>query len=371
MKNSTIPFFNFLDAPDSLRLEWREAIHEVIESGRFIGGDVLIDFEAKWANYIGAEFAIGVANGLDSITLALRALDIGSGKKVAVPAHTFIATWLAVAAVGAQPIGIDCDSNGLIDIDDLRNLREKVDAVIPVHMHGLMVDMEELNNWAKPRGIKVIEDCAQAHGAELHGRKAGNWGDVGAFSFYPTKNLGALGDAGAVVTSDTNIASTVRSLANYGSLPEDKYSYKLLGVNSRLDPIQAAVLSVNLSYLDTWNMRRKNIANQYLEVCKKFRISTLNSSPESVWHHFVLLSENPDLTIAKLKSHGISTDRHYPSSAASNFYSISKKVEQDFPMASMIARKTLSIPISPWMSDKTVKSVLHGLSDESLLKTLL
>jgi dTDP-4-amino-4,6-dideoxygalactose transaminase len=369
MKIIEIPFFNFLDAPEDLRREWRSAINEVIKTGRFIGGKHVSDFESEWADYLGTEFAVGVGNGYDAIVLSLRALEIGPGSKVGVPAHTFIATWLAVHEVGATPVGIDCDYQGLMNLDALFNLEVELDAVIPVHMHGQMVAMDKLIPWAVERGVKVIEDCAQAHGAEINGKKAGTWGDIGAFSFYPTKNLGAIGDAGAIATNKFDLAKNIRSLGNYGSRVENKYAYDHLGQNSRLDPLQAAILSVNLKYLDSWNQIRRSIAHEYLAAAEKLNIQPLSKSMNSVWHHFILMSNNQLSSIEILGRHGVATDRHYPQSAANNYYEVSNQTKQDFPIANEIASKTLSIPISPWMTAADVNQVIQVLSLESVRTT--
>ena len=202
LKIPNVPYFSFDNVPVSLKNQWQVAFSEVVEDGQFIGGKFVEKFEKEWAEYLGTNFCVGVANGYDALVLSLKALGIMPGDYVAVPAHTFMATWLAVSAVGAEPIGIDCDENGLIDLSILESCKINLSAVIPVHMHGQMVDMSRLMNWATENHVRVIEDCAQAHGAEIYGKKAGTWGDIGAFSFYPTKNLGGLGDAGAVTTSD-------------------------------------------------------------------------------------------------------------------------------------------------------------------------
>ena len=200
-----IDFFSYKSAPADLKKEWQLAISEVIDSGQFIGGAAVSNFENEWSQYLGIGHAVGVGNGYDALVIALKALEIGAGDFVAVPSHTFIATWLAVDAVGATPIGIDCDASGLMDLDLLDKESVLFSAVIPVHMHGQMIDMQQLMNWARKNNTKVIEDCAQAHGASIHGKKSGTWGDIGAFSFYPTKNLGAIGDAGALVTDNDDL----------------------------------------------------------------------------------------------------------------------------------------------------------------------
>lgn len=366
-----IDFFSFRDAPESLRQEWRSATNRVIESGYFIGGPEVDQFESEWAKYLGVDHAIGVGNGYDAIVVGLKILGVGKGDFVAVPNHTFVATWLAVGAVGATPIGIDCDSSGLMDLNELEKNQSNFSAVLPVHMHGQMVDMPRLVKWAALKNVKIIEDCAQAHGAQINGKLAGTWGDFGAFSFYPTKNLGALGDAGSLVTDDATLASNARSYVNYGSVPGNKYQYQFHGINSRLDPIQAALLSVNLKYLDLWNSRRREIASTYSNIFEKVGIRTLPIVRDSVFHHYIVLSENRDSTRKLLEKAGIKTEIHYPETAELSFKKFNLNLtKQPETNASALANKTLSIPISPWMSEANVLMVTKTLTSDEVLESL-
>ena len=366
-----IEFFSFKDAPDSLKEEWIIAAGEVIKSGQFIGGPFVEKFETEWASYLGVNHAIGVGNGYDAIYIALKILGLGKGDLVAVPSHTFIATWLAVGAVGATPIGIDCDRSGVMNLDLLENHDFKFAAVIPVHMHGQMVNMPRLMNWAKERHVKVVEDCAQAHGAKLEGKFAGTWGDFGAFSYYPTKNLGALGDAGALVTNTDELALKSRSYVNYGSIPGNKYEYQFRGINSRLDPIQAALLSVNLKYLDLWNLRRKAIAKEYTDCLIPLGVKTLTPSSNSVHHHYIILSNNRDKTRELLDSKGIKTEVHYPECAAVSYGKFGGiPLKSDFEVALEISNKSLSLPISPWMSGEKIGIVLEAIQTDQVLASL-
>ena len=365
-----VDFFSFKDAPDSLKEEWRAATREVIDSGQFIGGPFVSKFETEWANYLGVNHAVGVGNGYDAIVVALKILGVGKGHLVAVPSHTFVATWLAVGAVGATPVGIDCSDSGLMNLELLESSKSKFSAVIPVHMHGQMVDMPRLVNWARTNGIKVVEDCAQAHGAKIDGKFAGTWGDFGAFSFYPTKNLGALGDAGALVTNDASLASDARSYVNYGSVPGNKYEYQFNGINSRLDPIQAAVLSVNLRYLDSWNIRRNEIANIYSNRLQTLGIKTLKIESDSVYHHFIVESENRDRTRALLELMGVKTEIHYPECAEISYSKFKENyITGGMENASWLSNKTLSLPISPWMSDESLEFVIESLSNTEVLES--
>lgn len=365
-----VDFFTFNSAPKLLKQEWQEAISKVLDSGQFIGGLAITSFENEWSAYLRISHTIGVGNGYDALVIALRALDVGSGDYVAVPSHTFIATWLAVAAVGAIPIGIDCDSNGLMDLNLLEIESSMFSVVIPAHMHGQMVDMQRLMNWAKHRNVKVIEDCAQAHGAEIYGKKSGTWGDIGAFSFYPTKNLGAIGDAGAIVTNNEEIADRVRSIANYGSVPNSKYTYQYLGVNSRLDPIQAAVLSVNVKYLDSWNESRRLVAKKYLSGLQEIGIPLFSTTPESVFHHYISISKNRKSTRRLLQNKGIATEIHYPASAEDNYHQITKiSSNRESPKAQELAKKVISLPISPWIKDTEIDYVLSQIALESIRRS--
>jgi dTDP-4-amino-4,6-dideoxygalactose transaminase len=365
-----INFFSFDSAPTHLKIQWRDAISEVLESDQFIGGRIVSKFENEWSQYLDIKHTIGVGNGYDALVIALKTLDIGPGDLVAVPSHTFIATWLAVASVGAQPIGIDCDTHGLMDIDLLEKQETTFSAVIPVHMHGQMVDMQRLIKWARDRKVLVIEDCAQAHGAELKGKKSGTWGDIGAFSFYPTKNLGAIGDAGALVTNNYKYAERARSIANYGSTKNDKYEYQHMGINSRLDPIQAAILSVNLKYLDSWNVARKLVAEKYSSGLAKIGIKPFTTTPESVFHHYIAISENRVKTASLLEEHGILTSVHYPKSAENNFQIIQGlNVNLNSPKSFNLATKTLSLPLSPWIKESEINYILEKISLDSIRRS--
>lgn len=362
MKN--IDFFSFKNAPLTLKETWLNSIAGVVESGKYIGGPIVDEFEKSWARYLSVSHAIGVNNGFDAIKVALHVLGIGPGDFVAVPAHTFIATWLAVESVGATPIGIDCTESGLMDLNELEKIGIEFSAVIPVHMHGQMVNMPRLMRWAKIKGAVVVEDCAQAHGAEYDGKKAGTWGNIGAFSFYPTKNLGAFGDAGALVTDDAELALKVRSYVNYGSSQGDKYTYKMLGINSRLDPIQAAILLVNLERLDEWNLARIRIAERYKKGLIGKKIKILPFEKNSVYHHFIILTPNRDAVIKELVSRGISTEVHYPRSASGSFYKLVKSSNsQTYKCAESLAKQTLSLPISPWISEKEIDYIVQSLID--------
>jgi dTDP-4-amino-4,6-dideoxygalactose transaminase len=239
-------------------------------------------------------------------------------------------------------------------------------------MHGQMVDMQRLMEWANKKKVKVIEDCAQAHGTEIGGKKSGTWGDIGAFSFYPTKNLGAIGDAGALVTANDTIAERARSIANYGSVINNKYEYQYLGINSRLDPIQAATLRVNLRYLDSWNEARKAVAKKYSTGLSELGIKIFSTTSESVFHHYVAISENRTKTASLLEAQGILTEIHYPKSAETNYQIIKGvDVKRNSPKANELAEKTISLPMSPWITDFEINYVLDQISLDSIRRSFL
>jgi dTDP-4-amino-4,6-dideoxygalactose transaminase len=368
-KEVNIPFLDLTKLPKSILNEFKNSISSVLDEGKYIGGRFVSQFEDEWSNFTGAQYSIGVANGLDAISISLTALGVKSGDLVAVPAHTFIATWFAVRNIGAIPIGIDVDENGLMDLEFLEASPENFRAVIPVHLHGFTIDMKRLSNWAKSKDILIVEDCSQAHGAINSGHHVGTMGDAGAFSLYPTKNLGALGDAGIITVNNLDLADRIRTIANYGADPVDKYLHRSLGVNSRLDPIQAAVLSVNLKYLPEWNERRREIATKYIQAINPHNGSVFPKSffvSEAVWHHFIFLSDDRDQIRESLKSWGVNTEIHYPVCASTEYSRLkidgNLRYAQDFPRATSISSRTLSLPIHPFMSTKQVEYVAEKIN---------
>jgi dTDP-4-amino-4,6-dideoxygalactose transaminase len=360
MKNIEVPFFSTTRAPDGLRMSWKSAIGNVIDSGQFILGSEVAQFERNWAKKLDIKYALGTSNGQDGLILALRALGIGEGKNVLVPAHSFIATHNAVLNVGAIPVSVDVNKNGLIDTDHLKKLKIKIDAIIVVHMHGAMCDMQVIMNWAGKLNIKVIEDCSQSHLATQNGSFSGSFGDIGVFSCYPTKNLGALGDAGIVVTNQEELHNEMRSLANYGSTPGNKYEHKSLGLNNRLDEMQAAVLNINLPFLEQWNQRRREIANQYFDGLRDSNIRFLQKNlKENVWHHFCILHPQRDALKSSLLELGIQTEIHYPNVASIECEKYSNFEKGEYPEATSISTQTLSLPMSQWHSDSDIETVIR------------
>jgi dTDP-4-amino-4,6-dideoxygalactose transaminase len=358
-----VPYFSNIQIPDSNKVEWAHEISRVINSESLISGKSVEKFEIEFARFVGTEFGIGVGNGLDGLTLSLRAAGLGPGHVVAVPAHTFIATFLAVIHVGAIPYAVDVDSEGLLDLTKLFELKIRVDAVIPVHLHGCMVDMKTLSSWAQQRGIIVIEDASQAHGCRSNEVNAGQLGDLAVFSLYPTKNLGALGDAGIVVTSNADYRDFISSSRTYGSSKESKYSHVRLGYNSRMDTIQAAVLSKNLAHLDNWNLHRNRLAEIYRKQLSGLPVKTLiNEKSSSVYHHFPILLANRDGLREYLSTHDIGSEIHYPNLASTEVAALASIDLNECPNAREISISTLSLPISQWHSEDEIVYVTEVIS---------
>ncbi len=340
------------------------AFNDVASNNWFIQGKHCNEFEKAFAEYCGATKCVGCGNGLDAISLILRAMGVGPGDEVIVPAFTFIATALAVDYVGATPKFVEVnEKTALLEPQLLEQaITEKTKAIIAVHLYGQPASMGAICDVGAKYGLKVIEDAAQAHGACYNGRRVGTLGDAAAFSFYPGKNLGCLGDGGAVVTNDVELAELVRAFGCYGA--KKKYVHDYLGVNSRLDEIQAAFLSVKLEKLDYWNQMRKNIANRYLNEIKNSKITLpVVEQSDHVWHLFVVQCEERERLQDYLKSHGIETNIHYPipmhKQKAFRKYQIPYGT---FPITEKLAKTVLSIPIFYGMTDEQVNHVIGALN---------
>jgi dTDP-3-amino-3,4,6-trideoxy-alpha-D-glucose transaminase len=343
--------------------ELLEAVQRVIQTGTFVLGPELSRFEASFASYVNAAHAVGTGNGLDALVLALEALDIGRGDDVLVPSNTFIATWFAVTRVGARPIPIEPES-GTWNVTAHafeRGMTKHTKAVIPVHLYGQPCAMDEIVRWADGRGVAVIEDAAQAHGARHRGRRIGAHGQLVCFSFYPGKNLGALGDGGAVTTNDPELARRVRMLRNYGGL--QKYEHAIPGHNSRLDEIQAAVLSAKLERLDAWNARRGVIARRYLNAfhgLPGLGLPVVVPSAEPVWHLFVVTHAERDALREHLANAGIATSIHYPTPPhLTPAYRSLGIPPGSLPIAERCAREVLSLPMGPHLGNVAVERVIQ------------
>lgn len=360
-----VPFVNLNAEYQELKVELDDAYQRVMKSSHFIMGPELAAFEDSFARYCHVKHAIGTGNGLDSLSLILRAMEIGEGDEVIVPSHTFIATWLAVSSVGAQPVPVEVDPH-TYNLDSTKieaALTPKTKAIIVVHLYGQPADMDAIQAIATRYQLKIIEDAAQAHGALYKGKKVGSLSHAAGFSFYPTKNLGAIGDGGAITTNDDDLAAQIRLLRNYGS--PVKYRHDLKGYNSRLDELQAAFLNVKLKKLDDWNQRRRQIAKQYLEAlssCESLKLPIVPEWADPVWHLFVIQYSDRDACMSYLKESGIQCLIHYPIPPhLSKAYCEMGYQVGDFPIAEAIAQNVMSMPLWPHMSKLEIRETTEAL----------
>lgn len=348
----------------SIREHLDDAYRRVVDSGWFIMGPELEAFEVEFAQYCNVEHCIGVGNGLEALHLLLRAYGIGPGDEVIVPSNTFIATWLAVTECGATPIPVEprIDTYNLDPALVANAITHRTRAILPVHLYGQPVDIDPINALASKHGLVVIEDAAQAQGARYKGRRVGSLGHAAATSFYPGKNLGALGDGGAVLTNDDSIADKVRQLRNYGS--RVKYQHDLVGYNSRLDEMQAAFLRAKLLVLDEWNARRREIAELYarLLVGAGINLPTVPDFAESVWHLYVVRTEERDALRDRLEQQGVATVIHYPVPPHRQAC-YQEFAEQGFPIAEKLAKEVLSLPMSPALRDEEIEFVAKAIRE--------
>ncbi|MBA3862325.1 MAG: erythromycin biosynthesis sensory transduction protein eryC1 [Erythrobacter sp.] len=356
-----IPFLDLGAAYRELKPEIDAAVGRVLDSGWYILGPEVEAFEAEWATYCEARHAVGLANGLDALILALRALDIGAGDEVIVPSNTYIATWLAVSAVGATLVPVEPDP-ATHNIDPARiaaAITPRTRVILPVHLYGQPADLDPIIALARAHGLAVVEDAAQAHGARYKGKRIGAHGDIVCWSFYPGKNLGALGDGGAITSDNPDLAARIALLRNYGS--RQKYVNEVPGVNSRLDPIQAAVLRAKLPYLDAWTDRRRAIAAAYADGLRDtgLILPHVPQWAQPVWHLYVVRAADRDGLQSRLNAAGIGTLIHYPipphMQAA---YADMAIAPDDLPLARQLASEVLSLPIGPQLPVESAKRVL-------------
>lgn len=364
----TIPFLDLRSGYQEVQAEFDAAYRRVMDSGWVLLGEETKALEQEFARYCEAKHCVAVGNGLDALQLVLRAWEIGPGDEVILPAHTFIATWMAVSNVGAKPVPVEPDPKTYnIDVQGIeRAITKRTKAIMPVHLYGQPVDMDPILELAQKHGLKVIEDNAQAQGARYKGRRTGGLGHAAGTSFYPGKNLGAFGDAGAVTTNDEKLAERVRLLRNYGS--KLKYQHELTGVNSRIDELQAAFLGVKLKYLDAWNRRRQEIASLYLaELSDLGPVVTLPSVPawaEPVWHLFVIRHPKRDQLQKHLADQGVQTIIHYPIPAhLSGAYQSAGLAKGSLPICEKISDEVLSLPIGPHLSKEQARLVVKSIKE--------
>ena len=360
-----IPFSSFLPMERDLEQDLRGAFDRVFRRSWYIGGAEDEAFEQAFADYCGARHCIGVGNGLDALMLALKALDIGAGDEVIVPSSTFIATALAVTYVGAKVVFVEPDIH-TCNIDPARiegAITEHTRAIMPVHLYGQACDMDPIMAIARSHGLKVVEDCAQAHGTTYKGRRVGTFGDAAGFSFYPGKNLGALGDAGAVVTNDDALAERVRALGNYGS--DYKYHHIYKGNNSRLDELQAAFLLAKLPHLDRMNAERRRIADRYISGMHNPRVELpcVRADCVPVWHIFAVRCDARDALEQYLEDCGIGTNKHYPIPMhLQECYRDLGFKRGDFPIAEAISATELSLPMYYGMTEGEIEYVIDAIN---------
>ena len=354
-----VPFLDLRAAYFELKPEIDDAVARVLNSGWYIGGEEVEAFETEWAAYCEAKYAVGVGNGLDALHLALKAMGVGERDEVIVPSNTYIATWLAVSQCGATPVPVEpIEATYNMDPDRIEvAITSRTKVILPVHLYGQPADLEPIFFIARKHGLLVLEDAAQAHGARYRGKRIGAHGDAVAWSFYPGKNLGGLGDGGAVTTNGSDIAERIRMLRNYGS--REKYVNEVKGVNSRLDPIQAAVLRVKLARLDDWNKRRDAMAHLYSEGLVQGGIvkPMVMDYAESVWHLYVVRHSQRDRVRRALAKVGIGTVIHYPVPPHEQSAYIDGKFGP-LGATSRLAREVFSLPMGPQLSEEQVRYVI-------------
>jgi dTDP-4-amino-4,6-dideoxygalactose transaminase len=359
-----VPFLDLHAAYLELKPEIDEAVARVLNSGWYVLGAEVERFEAQFATFCEARHAIGVADGLDALHLGLRAMQVGPGDEVIVPSNTYIATWLAVSQCGAKPVPVEPKERSY-DIDPAAieaAITPRTRAIVPVHLYGQPADLDPILALAKKHALYVLEDAAQAHGARYKGKRIGGHGDAVAWSFYPGKNLGAMGDGGAVTTNDPKIAERLRLLRNYGS--REKYVHEMQGCNSRLDPLQAAILSVKLQRLDEWNARRRAIARRYDDALANRGLALPEVEPwaEPVWHLYVVRSPIRADLQKRLAQAGVGVLIHYPIPPhLQRAYADAGWKKGSFPIAERMADECLSLPMGPQLSAAAQKEALEAI----------
>jgi dTDP-4-amino-4,6-dideoxygalactose transaminase len=361
-----IPFLDLKATYLELKEEIDKAVAKSLESGWYILGTEVETFEEEYAHFVEANHCIGLGNGLDALHLGLKAMNVGPGDEVIVPSNTYIATWLAVSYAGAKPVPVEPEEmTYCIDPNKIEAaITERTKAIIPVHLYGQPVDLEPILSIAKQYNLKVLEDAAQAHGARYKGQRIGTHGDAVAWSFYPGKNLGAFGDAGALTTNNPEIAEKVNLLRNYGS--KVKYVNEVQGYNSRLDPIQASILRVKLSRLDEWNKRRQEIAMLYLESLDNcgLLLPQILKDTEPVWHLFVVRTQERVELQKYLDTKGVGTLIHYPIPPhLQGAYKDLGLEEGALPISEAIHREVLSLPIGPHLNFKQINMIIETLQE--------
>ena len=363
-----IPFLDLRAINQVHRADLVAAFERVLDSGWYVLGQEVEKFEASYAKWCGAAHAIGVGNGLDALSLVLRAWEIGPGDEVIVPSNTYIASWLAVTHVGATPVPVEPDVHSF-NIDPNRveaAISPRTRAIMPVHLYGRPAEMDTILQIAERHGLRVLEDGAQAHGAAYRGKKIGAHGDAVAWSFYPGKNLGALGDGGAVTTNDMSLANRLRQLRNYGS--KVKYHNEEIGFNSRLDELQAALLSAKLPFVESDNQHRTRVANDYLKglagISSILELPSADEDLQSAWHLFVVRSKHREILMRRLAAAGVATMIHYPVPPhLQPAYATLGMARGRFPISERLHDEVFSLPIGPTQSADQTRAVIDVLTN--------
>ncbi len=364
---STIPPVDLSRQYQVISEEANHAVLEILRSGRYIGGEAVSELERQFALYHGVSDCVACNSGTDALYLALRSLGIQAGDEVITSTFSFIATAEAINLVGAVPVFVDIDINTFnLDVALLEKaLTPQTKAIIPVHLFGQSVNMSEVVNFARSHNLLVIEDCAQATGAEWHGQKVGSIGDIGCFSFFPTKNLGGCGDGGAITTNNPELAAQIRMIKEHGS--KERYLHEVIGVNSRLDAVQAVILQIKLKYLDFWNNQRIEIAQRYRELLQPLPNITLPAAlagGKHVWNQYTILTENRDQMRAALQEKDVLSMVYYPIPLhLQPVYQYLGYKKGDLPVAELASEKVLSLPMFPDLSCEEQQRVAYALKD--------
>ena len=356
-----VPFLDLAAAYEELRSPLDAAVERVLSSGRYLFGPELTAFEEAFASYVGTRHCVAVGSGFDALWLTVQAFGVGEGDEVLVPGNTYFATWLAARRAGATPVPVDPDpETHNLDPDRLEAaVTPRTRLILPVHLYGQAAQMDAIGAVAANHGLLVLEDAAQAHGARFRGRRAGAFGNAAAWSFYPSKNLGALGDGGAVTTDDDTLAGNLRALRNYGS--SEKHRHELDGVNSRLDELQAAILRIKLQHLDSWNERRRSVAARYLEglAGTSLVLPTVPPGSEPVWHLFVVRSQRRQELQRELEAAWIETAIPYPRAPHRQpVFADLAVAPESVPVSEQLQHEVLILPIGPHLRDEQVEYVI-------------
>ena len=359
-----VPFLDLKASFSEIQDDLEGAILKSVRTGTYIGGDDLSSFELDFRLFVESDYCVGVANGLDALVLSLKVLGVGPGDEIIVPSNTFIATWLAVSQCGAVVVPVEPHADTYnIDTSLIEaKITDRTKAIIPVHLYGQPADLDEILILAKKHYLYVIEDAAQAHGASYKGRKIGSHGDLVTWSFYPGKNLGALGDGGAITTNNKELAERLKVLRNYGS--QERYVHGVLGFNSRLDPVQAAVLSVKLKYLRVWNQRRSETAMVYNEAFSDLPVTlpSVRIYNDPVWHLYCIRTANRDEIQHGLSAMGVETLVHYPIPPhLQNAYKYLNFDQNAFSLTEAIASELISLPIGPSLNKLQISHVVYSM----------